>query len=131
VYYILVCVRMTCRANSLKSSGIYKAELMQIAKLLIRQVDDEIKAAFDSGKYRVVVSVPVTFQLKYGKNSDAQRIIYHTLLTSLIERDFLVEIDMQQESTLFNISWVSADEEEEIQMQNMVLARHSVQRKKN
>jgi hypothetical protein len=53
------------------------------------------------------------------------------LLTSLIERDFLVEIDMQQESTLFNISWVSADEEEEIQMQNMVLARHSVQRKKN
>ena len=122
---------MTCRANSLKSSGIYKAELMQIAKLLIRQVDDEIKTAFDSGKYRVVVSVPVTFQLKYGKNSDAQRIIYHSLLTSLVERDFLVEIDMQQESTLFNISWVSADEEEEIAMQNIVLARHSIQRKKN
>ena len=122
---------MAYRANSLKSSGVYKAELMQIAKLLIRQVDDDIKVAFDSGKYRVAVSVPVTFQLKSGKNSDAQRIIYHTLLTSLIERDFLVEIDMQQESTVFNISWVSADEEEEIAMQNMVLARHSVQRKKN
>jgi hypothetical protein len=113
------------RASSLKSSAVYKAELQRMSTDLIQFVDEDIKKAYDSGKHRVSVAVPVTFAMKNMKNSDAQRIIYHALLTSLVEREFIVEIDMAQETTVFNISWVSEDEEAEIATQNHILASHA------
>jgi hypothetical protein len=116
---------MSLKANALKSNEAQKKSIAKDVTSILGQMDDELKAAHDSGRHSVSISLPITFSIPYMNNTDAQRIIYYKVLTSLLERDFNVEIDLRKNSTFFIVTWLSSDELSELELQNALLAKHT------
>jgi hypothetical protein len=113
------------KATTLKSNESQKKAFSKEIKGILGQIDDELKLAHDQGKHRIYTTLPITFSIPYMSNSDAQRIIYYKVLSSLLGRGFNVSIDLKKDSTVFEITWLSNDEFTEIELQNTLLAKHS------
>jgi peptide subunit release factor RF-3 len=64
-------------------------------------------------------------------NTDAQRIIYYKVLTSLLDREFNVKVQLEDTSSIFHIRWLSDDEEKDIELQHSLLAKHTINKRKN
>jgi hypothetical protein len=114
------------KANSLKHNDSQKKAIKKEVVTILNSMDNEIKLAHEQGKnYEVSITLPINFSIPYMSNKDAQRIIYYEILKSLSEREFIVEIDLQKNSTIFYITWLSNDEKLEIDLQNNLLAKHT------
>lgn len=122
---------MSLKANALKSNDSQQKTLAREATLILGHIDDELKLAHDQGKHKVSVSVPITFSIPYMANKDAQRIIYYKVLNSLLERDFYVTIQLEDNATIFHVKWLSDEEEKDIDLQHSILAKYTVSSKKN
>jgi hypothetical protein len=121
---------MSLKADSLKTNpGKNKAVAKEVGNILCR-IDEEIKTAYDQDCKKATVTLPITFAVPYMSNKDAQRIIYYKVLESLIDRGFLVEIHLASDQTTFFIRWLTEEEEKEIDVQNTVLAKHSLKNMK-
>lgn len=114
------------KAVNLKQNESQKKTIKKEIVTILNSMDTEIKLAHEQGRnYEVTITVPINFSIPYMQNKDAQRIIYYEILKSLLEREFIVEIDLQKNSTVFYITWVSSDEKHEIELQNTLLAKHT------
>jgi hypothetical protein len=117
---------MSLKAASLKHNEAQRRGIKKEVLNILANMDNEIKIAHEQGKnYEVCVSVPITFSIPHMQNKDAQRMIYYEILKSLMERDFIVEIELNKDSTLFYITWLSSEEKTEIELQNNMLAKHT------
>ena len=116
---------MSIKASTLKSNESQKKAFAKEINAILGRIDDELKVGHEQGKHRILASLPITFSIPYMSNTDAQRIIYYKVLSSLIEREFNVEIELRKNSTVFDITWLSEDEFKETELQNAVLAKHT------
>ena len=117
---------MSLKANALKNNEAQKKAVSKELNSILPRIDDEIKLAHEQGKDRAIISLPITFAIPYMKNKDAQRIIYYKILTSLLERDFKnIEIDLKKNATLFYVSWLTEEEQNELVLQHTLLAKHT------
>lgn len=117
---------MSIKASSLKQNEAQKRTIKKEVNNIIANIDNEIKNAHDQGKnLDIRINVPIVFAIPYMSNADAQRMIYFGILKSLLDREFIVEIDMQKDATVFHVSWLSEDEKQDIIMQNALIAKHT------
>lgn len=117
---------MSLKASSLKHNEAQKRNVRAEVKNILANIDNEIRTAHEQGKnYEVSISVPITFSIPHMQNKDAQRMIYYEIIKSLEEREFIVEIELKKDSTLFYVTWLSSDEKTEIELQNTIIAKHT------
>lgn len=116
---------MSVKASSLKYNDNKRKAIKKEVSTILQYIDDEIKKAYDCDKRTVSVLLPIQFSIPYMSNSTAQRIIYFEILTSLLDRDFCVEIDISKDKALFDVTWYTREEIAEIDHQITVIANHS------
>jgi len=117
---------MSLKAEVLKHNPNKKRAILKEANVIISHIDEEIKNAYDRDECKVNVSVPITFNIPYMTNKNAQRSVYYTILNSLLDRGYIVKILFREDQTVFLIKWVSDEEEKDIEMQTALLAKHSI-----
>jgi hypothetical protein len=122
---------MSIKANVLKSSESQKKAIAKEVNCILAHLDDELKVAHEQGKHFVSATVPITFSIPYMSNTDAQRIVYYKVLTSLIDREFNVKVQLEDNATIFHVRWLSDDEEKDIELQHSLLAKHTINKRKN
>ncbi len=117
---------MSIKAEVLKlNPNKIKAIAREVSNILA-QIDDEIKSAYDRDECKVNVSVPITISIPYMSNKNAQRAVYYKILESLIDRGFIVKVSLSKDQSVFHITWLSDDEQKEINLQNALLAKYSI-----
>ncbi len=117
---------MSLRADLLKTNVNKMKAVMKEVNSILGHIDESIKNAYDQDCNKVIVSVPITFSIAYMSNKNAQRIVYFKILESLISRNYDVKIFLDKDKTCFIIKWVSDEEERDIQLQNVLLAKHTI-----
>jgi hypothetical protein len=114
------------QAKQLKRSEAQKKFIRQCINSLLNKIDDDLKIAHEQGLNEAVVSLPTTFEIPYLRsNAEAQRIIYSSIIASLVDRDFIPEIDMRQDVTLITVTWMSTEDKDEILNQHDIIAKYS------
>jgi len=116
---------MSLRADVLKTNPNKLKAVMKEVNAILGRIDDEIKSAYDRDECKVNVSVPITFAIPYMSNKNAQRAVYYKILESLLDRGYIVKIFLANDQTVFAITWLSEDEEKDIEQQNTLLAKYS------
>ena len=116
---------MSLKASALKSNDAQKKSIGREVTSILTTIDDELKNAHDQGKHSIIVRAPITFSIPYMNNKDAQRMIYYKILTSLIEREFTVELELQKDISMFHITWLNEEELNELELQNALLAKYT------
>jgi hypothetical protein len=114
------------KASALKNNESQKKAISKEVTAILSHIDDELKVAHEQGKSRVLTGVPITFSVPYMTNKDAQRKIYYHILISLIDRGFNAKIEMRADSTIFHITWLTREEQEELAVQHALLAKHTI-----
>ena len=117
---------MSLKADVLKTNENKMKSIMKEVNSILGHIDESIKTAYDQDKNSVVVSVPITFSIPYMSNKNAQRVVYFKILESLISRNYDVKINLETDKTYFIIKWISDEEEKDIKMQNLLLAKHTI-----
>lgn len=120
---------MSLKADTLKSNPNKLKLISKELNVILSHIDEEIKSAYDQDKTKLTVTLPITFAIANMSNTSAQRIIYYKILESLLARNYIVKIHMATEQTLLFITWLSEDEEKDIDLQNILIAKHSIQKK--
>lgn len=116
---------MSITANSLKNNEEQKKAIAKEVTHLLGHIDDELKVAHSSGKHMAHILVPSIFAIPYMNNADSQRCVYYKILASLLDRGFHVKIKMSNNTTLFIVSWLSEDEQKQVEIQLALIARHT------
>ena len=116
---------MSLKAEALKKNEAQKKAISREITQILRSMDDELKIAHESGKYKAQIKVPINFGIPFMTNTNAQRLIYSEILKSLIRRGFHPSIEIGKSFTVFWISWLSDEEKSEIKMQNELLAKYA------
>lgn len=116
---------MSLKASALKSNDSQKKAIAREVVNILARIDDELKVAHEQGKHSISTFLPITFSVPYMANKDAQRIVYFKILDSLILREYNVEIELKKDATVYHITWLTRDEKEEIDVQNLLLAKHT------
>jgi hypothetical protein len=119
---------MSIKASQLKSSESQRRAVNKEVSSILAHIDEKFKSADIEGVHNVTVSVPIIFSIPNMSNADAQRNIYYKILTSLIDREFEVVIELTDDKSKFHITWLSDEEMKEIELQNALIAKHSRRR---
>lgn len=117
---------MSVKAETYKTNPGKITAAKRESKLILGRIYDEIKQAYDEEQSEVYSTIPITFGIPCMKNSSAQRMVYYFVLTDLLDNDYIVEILLSEDKTIFHIKWITEDEEKEIMEQNALLAKHTV-----
>ena len=116
---------MSLKADVLKENEVQKKAIAREVKNILAHIDDKIKVAHEAGtRDPVKVSVPINFNIPYMSNRDSQRKIYYSIIKDLRERKFHVKVDLQENSTIFIVSWLSDEERAEIDYETAVIIEH-------
>jgi aspartyl/asparaginyl-tRNA synthetase len=116
------------QASSLKSNESQKKYIKSVIKDLLNTIDSELKESHKDSKQNLETKLPITFTIPNMNNADAQRIVYSSIIESLEKRGFIVEIEIKSTSTVLYIRWLNDEEHKEIQIQNLILAKHAKKR---
>lgn len=116
---------MSLQASLLKTNPTKLKHLDSEAKAILLKIDEEINNAYKADKKSINFSVPIIFNIMYMSNKDAQRGIYYRILSSLLERQYIVKIVLTSTQSIFKISWISEEEETELNTQNMLIAKYT------
>ena len=117
---------MSLRADLLKTNAAKIKSIMKEVNNVLGLIDENIKNAYDQDLSKVVVSVPLLFSIPNMSNKNAQRVVYYKILESLINRNYDVKICLEKDRTSFIIKWISDEEVKEKQLQNLLLAKHTI-----
>ncbi len=116
---------MSVKASSLKKNSAQLALIKKEVNIILAHLDTELKIARDAGKHNVVITLPITFDIPNMSNADSQRIIYAKIIGSLIDREFIPEIELRQDASILRINWLSADELREMDIQTALIAKYT------
>lgn len=113
------------KASALKFNETKRLAIQKEIKHILAYIDDEISKAHEGDKREANVLLPIQFSIPNVSNANAQRIIYSEVLLSLLGREFHVEIEITKDKALFDITWYSREELEQIDRQTKLIAKHS------
>jgi hypothetical protein len=114
------------KAKALKSNDNQKKIIAKEVNSILGRMDEELKAAHDQGRHSIGIRVPTIFTIPNMSNKDAQRVVYYKILNSLLDREFVVKIQLQENESIFHITWVTEEEEKDIEIQNALIAHYTV-----
>ena len=108
---------MNITADAMRQINVKNVLIQSEIKSIIRAFESEILEASKSGAMQVVVGVPTNFNVNM-KNSEAQTIIYHSLIEELEKNGFSVRISLSASAVTFCIKWGNTGKSES-ELKNM------------
>ena len=112
-------------ASKLRNNNLQKRNLKEVITDVIRQISHELVIAHREGRHDIITSMPITFSISNMSNSDAQRVIYASIIEELITKDYRVWIHPGKDTCILKITWMSPEDEAEMKHQMQIIARHT------
>jgi len=120
---------MSVTVRQLSKSGAKGKELDALVREQLLMIDDKLLRADRTwGRNVVMHELPVGYALPGLEKTDGQRIVYSSILRSLMERGFGVRILLESERTLLYLEWVTDINREEIDAMNRLIRSASIRR---
>lgn len=110
-------------ANKLRNNNAQKRLLRENIIEIMRRINEELKIAHREGKHSVITTIPITFEIPNSTNKESQRIIYSKIIECLINNNYRVFINPKTDECRIKITWLSKDDECEIDNQNILIAK--------
>ena len=114
------------KANKLKSNEAQKKMIQKEIDDILIHIDDELKMAHEKSEVELITTLPITFSIPFISNSETQRRIYSSVLSSLLQRDFHPKIKLNKDSTMLYIKWLNDQEENDAKIQSQLLAKYTI-----
>ena len=112
-------------ASKLRNNNLQKRNLKEVITDVIRQISHELVIAHREGRHDIITSMPITFSISNMSNSDAQRVIYASVIEELVTKDFRVWVHPAKDNCRLKITWMSPGDEAEMKYQIQLIARHT------
>jgi hypothetical protein len=116
---------MSITSDQLKNSDTKKRHVIKETKAILGRIDEEIKIAHEYGLHFISYMAPISFNIPFMSNKDAQRCIYSSLIKSLINRGFETQIEIKTDASIIEIKWLSAEEILEVKEQMDLLKKYT------
>lgn len=114
-------------ANTLRNNNIQKRQIKEISSEILRKINDEIMLAHRDGQHFIITEIPIIFDISNMSNKDAQRRVWSNIIEVLKSKNYRVWINPNTNACRLKITWLSVDEENTINSQTSLLAKHSQQ----
>lgn len=114
------------KAETLKESALQKRLIIKTVSDILDMIDEKIILCHDAGQHELNVSLPTIFDIPGMSNANAQRRIYSSIILDLKRREFTVKLRMSEDSTECIVTWITAEEKKDVDMQYAIIAAHSL-----
>ena len=117
---------MSLNANHLKNNESQNRIIKNEISDLLTFIDEEIITHRQSNpRPPAIISLPILFNIPNMSNAEAQKRIYCGIITSLKNRNFKPLFNIKPNSILLKVSWLSAEEMDELVKMDTLLAHHT------
>jgi hypothetical protein len=112
-------------ASKLRNNNTQKRNITGVVTEIIRNISDELKEAHREGKHHIITTIPITFSITNMSNKDSQRVVYFYIISELKKKGYRVWISPQKNVCSIKITWMSPEDENEINLQMQLIAKHT------
>lgn len=112
-------------ANNLRNNNLQKRHLKENIVEIIRRISQELITAHKEGKHHIITNIPITFDIPNMLNKDSQRYIWSNIIDELKKKEYRVWISPSNDICKLKITWMSPDDENEIDVQTNTIAKHT------
>jgi hypothetical protein len=112
-------------SNNLRNNNLQRRQLKESITDIVRRINQELILAHREGKHLVITSIPITFSISNMSNKDSQRVIWSSVIEELRSKNYRVWISPTSETCRIKITWVSPADENDIQNQMNIIAKHT------
>lgn len=120
---------MSVTAKQLSNSGARGKDLDAVVREHLQIIDDKLLRADRKWGWNVVTyDLPVQFSVPGLEKKDAQRIIYSTILRSLLKRGFELSLLLEPDLTTVAIGWMTDLDVNEVEAMNAVIRAKRIER---
>lgn len=112
-------------ASLLRNNNIQKRQIKENIIEILRRLNQELTTAHREGKYNIITTLPITFDISNMINKNSQRVIWSNVLEYLIKKKYRVWINPTNDSCKLKITWVNEDDETEINIQNNIIIKNT------
>jgi hypothetical protein len=119
---------MSVTAKQLSKSGARGKDVDSIIREQLQIIDDKLLHADRAwGRNIVAIELPSSFNILGLARQDGQRLVYSTLLRSLLNREFEVRLQMDKARTTLFVAWDADLDQEELDAMNKLIREHRIQ----
>ena len=108
-------------ANTFKNNNIRSKHINECIHENIRKIDTELKTAHRDGQHYIITELPIIFDIPNMQNKDAQRIIWAKTIELLQKKNYIVNINHNQDNCRLKISWLDQIQRENIKHELRIL----------
>jgi hypothetical protein len=112
-------------ATKLRNNNLQKRSMKEIITDVIKQISQELVLAHREGRHDITTSIPITYAIPNMSNADGQRVVYATIIEELIEKGYRIWINPGKNECRIKITWMSPADENELHLQNALIAKHT------
>jgi hypothetical protein len=108
-------------ANTLRVNSNQKRSINEFINEIVIGINKELKnARFNNVNY-IITELPIVIGITNMANSDAQRVVYSKVIELLKNKGFNVKINHTPNVCRLKISWLTSEEEREVQRQLRII----------
>ena len=112
-------------ASLLRSNNIQKRLVKELILEILKRLQQELLTAQHEGKYHIITSLPITFDIPNMVNKDSQRLIWSSVIEYLVKKKYRIWINPTNNNCKIKITWINIQDEAEINMQNNIIIKHT------
>lgn len=100
-------------ANTLRHTNLQKKALDDHITEILQHLKDELRIAHQEGLHEITYNLPITFNVPNLNNKECQRIIWATIFSRLISKNYRVSWFQNQKNSdkiTMRITWISIED---------------------
>lgn len=118
---------MSITAKQLNKAAIQNKDIDTIVKENLWIIDSKLlQSGLQIGKNTVAHELPVNMNIAGLDKKNAQRVVYSTIMNSLMRRGFDVKILLEDTCTILYVSWTANISPEEVSAMNLIINKNRV-----
>lgn len=107
-------------ANTLRHTNLQKKVLAEYITEILYNIKEELRIAHQEGLHEITYNLPITFNVPNLNNRECQRIIWATIFSRLISRNYRVswyQSPKNNNKIIMRITWISIEDEHTVDKQ--------------
>jgi hypothetical protein len=107
-------------ANTLRHTNLQKKALTEYITEILRNIKEELRIAHQEGSHEICYNLPITFNVPNMNNRECQRIIWATIFSRLISKNYRVnwyQNSKNNDKITMKITWISIEDEHTVSQQ--------------
>jgi hypothetical protein len=118
--YVNISSDIVMDANHLRHTNLQKKALSEYIVEILRNIKEELRIAHQEGSHEITYSLPITFNVPNMSNKECQRIIWATIFSRLISKNYRVswyQNEKNNDKIFMKITWISIEDENTVKQQ--------------